>query len=272
MKRIFKLELKRAVINKMFLVSLLIGCTIAFCQFFYEVIPMREYLQSLVERGLYPHSVFNKWIGGTFSSFWGSLFFTISPILAALPFSDSLFTDKKDGYVKNLFTRTNKGKYFVSKYIAVFLSGACAVTIPLIFNFYLSSLVLPCVIPDPSTGTFMIMGFHTWANLYFGSPFLYVFIYLTLIFFVSGILTTVALSLSFFVKHKYIVVLTPFLFFELITFLSRAVSVQGLDICSWMQPYQPVILDLSIALPEMLTIFAITLLIYIFRSKNDEVY
>jgi len=199
MTRILKIELKRAFCNRLFLISTIIGCIIAIAHIILNVVPTASMLG--VHSGYYINSIFNQWIGLNYT-FWTSLFFTIFPLLASIPFADSFLVDRKSGYIKNILTRTSKKNYYISKFIAVFLSGGFAVAIPLLLDFYLTALFFPAVIPDISSGIFALFANSTWASAFYTHPFAYVFLYLLLIFVVSGILASVALAFSFIIKPQ----------------------------------------------------------------------
>ena len=103
MQKILKIELHRAFINWTFGVSIAIGCTIAISHLWFQVIPSICNLDNyLLGKGEYPVSVFNKWIGGEGISLQSALYNMLLPCLAILPYGDSLFCDKKSGYIKNI--------------------------------------------------------------------------------------------------------------------------------------------------------------------------
>lgn len=122
MKRIFKIEMKRAFLNRMFAASLLIGLAVCTIQIFAEVLPMQQYQQSLTQSDIYPHGVFSKWIGGG-NSYWVVLYFALLPILAALPFADSLHADRRSGYVK-IFLRAGREGRIIRQNLSLFFYPA----------------------------------------------------------------------------------------------------------------------------------------------------
>lgn len=267
MQKILKIELKRAFYNKLFLISVLIGCIITGMQIYQNVLPMMEYnVNTYVE--MPPHSVFSKWIGAGFT-FWDDLFFIIFPLLASIPFADSFYIDCKTGYVKNIFTRTKKSDYYLSKFIAVFLSGGTTVIIPLLLNLYLSALCLPSIIPDVTAGTFPIFSNSTGAAFFYTHPFLYVFLYMLLIFIVSGILVTIALAFSFLVNYQYVVTLTPFMCLIFISFVSMFFSNPSLDISQWIKPSQTTVLNFAVIIPEMLVLALFVIITYFQEVRNE---
>ena len=66
---------------------------------------------------------------GTTLSLASALFYALLPVGAALPFSWSYCTERKSGYLKNIYTRVDKKTDLAGKTLAVFLSGAGAVAV-----------------------------------------------------------------------------------------------------------------------------------------------
>lgn len=79
---------------------------------------MQQYQQSLTQSDIYPHGVFSKWIGGG-NSYWVVLYFALLPILAALPFADSLHADRRSGYVK-IFLRAGREGRIIRQNLSLF--------------------------------------------------------------------------------------------------------------------------------------------------------
>lgn len=271
MKNMLKIELKRAFANKWFWISVAIGCVVATLQVIFDVVPMTEFMQSSIQRNLPPHTIYNKWLTVN-PTIWNTIFFTIFPLLAAIPFANSYHIDLKTGYVKNILTRTSKKSYYVSKYIAVFVSAGAAVVIPLIFNLYLTAMILPSITPSASAGFYPILETATFSNIYYANPGLYTILYLTNIFFVSGILASTALAFSYYIKYKYVITLVPYLCYIFVSFQGMFFSNSSIRIESWVNPCNNATLNLTIVILEITVIFIVTLSIYLIKGKRDDIY
>lgn len=271
MLRMLKVEIKRAFINRLFLVSLIIGCIISILQVVERALPYASGIDLYPNQ--YPPSLYNSCIGLSFSM-WSSIFYFVFPLLAAIPYADSFLTDKKSGYLENIYTRGKKINYLISKFVAVFLSGGCVVLLPLLLNILLTALCVPAVIPDASTGFFPIFGYATWANIYYSTPIVYVLLFQILTFITAGVLSCSALLFSFVVKYKYIVLITPFLLFIAITYGSMLFS-QGnsFNISEWINPMQSIqALNLWAVGIELLIILSISIGIYLYVGcKRDTI-
>lgn len=264
-----KIELKRAFCNRMFFIAVLLGVCIALLQVYQDAFPYAGGIELYPDQ--YPPSIYNTCIGYSFSV-WNTVFYMIFPLLCALPFADSFLADKKSGYLENIYTRSSKPRYLVSKFTAVFLSGGAAVLLPLLINLFLTALCVPGVIPDASTGFFSIFGNAAGAEMYYTYPIVYVLLYDLLLFLVSGILACTALAFSFFIKYRYVILLTPFLLFMAISCIFGMVSSNGvLDISQWILPSQqsyPLVLPVAFA--ELLVLLALTCAVYFYRGLHDD--
>lgn len=271
MNSILKFELKRAFINRFFVISVLLGSIISVLQTVEASFPYAFDMN--FEYDIYPMSVFNSYIGLSMTSVWTYVFFMVFPLVASLPYSSSYLSDVKSGYVKTIFIKTKKVYYFSAKLLAVFLSGGTAVLLPLNINLLLTALCVPAVIPDISVGIFPVFGDGFAAALYYTHPFIYILIYDLIIFVTSGVLACTALAFSHFIKYKYVVMLSPFLLFMAISFGSSMISEKNpLNISEWILPFQQYQnLNLFIVIMELLMIFCISSFIYFFKGLHDDI-
>ena len=217
---VLKLELKKAFKNKFFWISVVLGCLITLLSFEHMVNMYYEGMSAISGNStdiIYdPHiginTVFNCWIGGEPFSLGSSIYFFVFPLLIALPYGWSYSEERKCGYRRMMITKTGKKKYYCAKYVAVFLSGGVAMVLPLIFNFWMTLLVVPAILPDVTMNMFYgVCGGSFLAELYYTVPFLYVAIYLFIDFVYCGFLVCICMAVSGIVRQKWGVVLIPFL-------------------------------------------------------------
>src|SRR5574344_655169 len=76
------------------------------------------------------------------------IFLLTLPVLASIPYSDSYWLDLNSGFAKNVYTRTKKSNYLISRYITNFIIGGICVVIPLIASLYLLFITVPAVTPS----------------------------------------------------------------------------------------------------------------------------
>lgn len=155
---------------------------------------------------------YNSWVGGDDLSLAAALFYALLPVGAALPFSWSYCTERKSGYLKNIYTRVDKKTYLAGKALAVFLSGAGAVAVSLGVNLLLVLAKVPLVTPFAGYNFYNHIYFgNLWADLYFTAPGLYVLLYAVLDVFYGGVFALLSFAVGFYVPSVLAVVFVPFL-------------------------------------------------------------
>ena len=272
MKKILKIELSRAFKGINFFAVLAIAAVIVISHTIMNVVSITKYLNDYMTKTMiYPHSVFNKWIGGESYTLQSFLYFMLIPILAVIPFGDSFFTDRKSGFVKNIFVKTRKKYYFYAKYIAVFLTGGVAVVAPLLLNLAFTACVLPSLIPQASAGTFPIFSLSMWSELYYTHPYMYTFAYLVIIFVFSGFMATFALSVSLFTDSRFVVLLASFLVYLFLYFVCDFLGVQNLCPMKFLKPDQPAYgIHMTAILLEIACLAGFSMLTFFVKGIKDD--
>ena len=230
MKRLLQIELKKAFSNKLFWITLALGLLIVSLSAYKDIIgylPIKEAEQLQNEVSAVSDSnplnamytLYNSWIGADYAAPMTSLYYILLPLLASLAYGWSYFTEKKSGYVKNVVTRIDKKKYYLAKYIAVFLAGGAVVAIPLLINVLAVACVVPAYQPDMFYGMYYVMDYHYMIRLFYSMPALYVAYVLVLDFVFAGLIAVLSLALTFFVNNRFAVVLLPMLFFMWVQYM-----------------------------------------------------
>jgi hypothetical protein len=216
MMRVLAFELRRAIANRSFVVALLAGCAIVCHHVVFDMIPnaslyLDSYYSMRQAKGEYPLSLYNMWMGGQLGILQNTLYFFILPLLAALPYAASLHSDRAGGYELNVLSRCRRSHYQAAKMLAVFVSGGLAVTLPLMLDFYATSLFFPPLIPEPTSGTFFMYSYSMGAGLFYSSPLAFVALHMLLVFVGSGQVALLALPASRLAASRFIVMLAPFI-------------------------------------------------------------
>lgn len=154
MKALLRIELGKAFRSKLFWVALGIGCFLVVATFVLDY-----QLSQQIVSDIFPYldhkfldpsvdSCFRFWIVADFNQPSTYLFFMLIPLLAALPYSWSYALESASGYTRQVRTRSSQGSYLASKMIAAALSGAVAVTAPVVFSLVLTACFVPSLLPD----------------------------------------------------------------------------------------------------------------------------
>ena len=216
MKKLILIELDRVKNNKMMWFSLMLGMVIAIVEFIIGPLASSKNIISGFNGNVNStiKTVFNTWM---FSLDYRALpirklYVMIMPLLATFAYSTSIVSDIKTGYIKNIYIRTKKINYLVSKCIVSHIAGGMVVVIPIIVNLLLTSMVLPSVKPEAVLGIYEPGGYAFLSEIAYTHPYIYIFIFLIIIFLYSGIFTSCSLLVAEFAPVSFIAAIFPFVF------------------------------------------------------------
>ena len=273
MRAMMKIEYSRAFGNKWFALSLLLGIALAIWQLFESAVSASQYLFAVSHewRGL-PHSVFSKIFGLDGWPLSSSIFFFVLPILAALPFADSFYSDTKSGYIKNVFIRAPKIHYLTAKALAVFLSAAAVILIPLIVNLLGAMMILPAVMPDPTTSTFPVASKCIWSGLFYTNPYAYCLLYFLSTSVFAGLFALIAPAISRFLRARFLVLAAPFVLYF---FANTTLGLVGLHIFTpdnFIKPGHGHSLTTPLLLLIMLGLLIPCVVLFVVKGLKDETF
>lgn len=276
MKEMIKIERERVLSNRGLWLSLAIGLVIVFAQIVMEVWPRSQDIIGGYRNNAscYLVSVFNSWIGGSGFSPYSMAYRTIFPILAILPCAITYFMDIKKGYVKNVFSRTQRRNYYIAKYLVNFVSGGAAVVIPMLFNLLLTACLLPSLLPSTNNLFAPISG-HMLVPLFYTHPYYYILIYMLIYFIYGGVFATLALSLVGFINNIFMYTLCPFLMYYCLGIIAS--YIYNTQTGSWNPIYildliQPYMVRLSTIIIEATLIGTISTVIYFWRGLKNDIF
>lgn len=238
MKNCIKIELDRAIRCRGMFIALLAGCSISIMQIIVDVIPLLKNQETEVFT-MFPFTVFEKYIGLIPGSMFPTYFYIFIPIIAAIPYALTTYSDRKTGYIKNVFTRTKRVNYYTSKYISAFISAGIVVVVPQILNLLIVALLLPSITPYPGIGYVGIFDNAMWSNIYYSNPYVYIFMYWALDFVFYGLLNTLAISMSWLFHNRFGIMLIPFIAFQFLEFGMQIIGKYAWMPESFLRPSQP---------------------------------
>ena len=208
-----RIELRRAFSQKTMQISMAIGLLLSLWHFIQWPL-MRYQPVTRMEMGYptYPLSAFELCMSSDAASLQHGVFFFLLPLLAALPYGSSLFDDNHSGFSKNLYIRVDRKVMLRSRCRAVFLSGAVAVTLPLLFDFFLTGWTLPLIVPEVTAFKTNLQAQSMGGELFFSWPVVYVLLYLLIDFVFSGLYAVLAMYAGNVFSNRFAALLTPLLF------------------------------------------------------------
>ncbi len=282
----FKFELKRAFNNNLFRSAMAVCMIISVYSAVAIIINYNSYTESLLIRyendprillteGAYT-TVYNNWIGSD-NGFLTTLYYMVIFFLVYFPYSWSLYSDKKSGYINHLLTKTNRSKYFFSKYIATFLSGGALAVIPIITNFIICACFIPAITPNALYKDYYDLPQNFPLSSYFYSePMIFILYAFALIFIFAGLWATVGITISLYIKNKIAIFMLPFLFLLALLYVNIGIfdDAPTIELFSLSQAYVSSYLGIptvTVMCSWIVAIILISYITYLTKVKNKDV-
>lgn len=225
-----KTELRKALKNRMFFLSLLIGVLICILDVIQNADAVRRLTAVLVRsddtinKACETFSLFIRWIAVNGYTFGNNAFYIVWPILAAMPYGWSYFEERKAGVYNQVVTKVGINAYFTAKYIAVFTSGGLAISLPVLFNLLANALICPYCKPNIVTSLTSVSNGFFLSNLFYSEPWAYSFIWCFVEFIWGGVTACLCLAAGTKLRHQVTVLLAPFASFFLIDATTAIIS------------------------------------------------
>ena len=202
-----KTELEKALNNRGFFAALAIGLLLS-------AVNIGENLALIAEmgehRGRMSASLFCYWLGITPGTAKG-VFYTIWPLLAALPYGWSYIQERTSGVHDQIVCRVGRKKYFFAKYLAVFVSGGLVLMAPLLFDLLANALVCTYWVPNVTYYLTLVFDGHFLSTLYYTQPWLYALLWCGMTFLWGGAAACLCLTVGTWPKLRSVVTILPFI-------------------------------------------------------------
>lgn len=232
MRRLLTMELRKAFANPYFAIALGIGLFLCCAE---AVDMMRsdsfsEYLEEIAsgENDIFispaSYSCFIAWMSVGGDSLWCFMFYRIAPLLAVVPYGWSLASERGNGYVGQIYTRTNRIRYLAAKAFAAFAAGGTVTVVPQLVNLALVATDCPALVPEVfdalTTGVFHD---NLWASWFYEVPGLYVAAYCMLDFVLCGVWAAFVTLLGCLTVNRVAVLTVPYVAIYGMQFLNERI-------------------------------------------------
>lgn len=217
MKNSIRSELYKVLTNNLFYVSLAIGTM--FCLM--DVIENQEKMwlfdESLawvaqsglrIRTGHEGYSLFHLWMGLYVGTRGALLFYTVWPILAAMAYGWSYIGERRSGVYNQIASRTSAGTYYISKFIAVFVSGGLAVAVPVLLGLLANAMVVPYA--EISSSFNVLRNQNFMSGLFYENHWLYAFVWIGVQFLCGGAAASLCFVTGTKLRYGVMVLLTPY--------------------------------------------------------------
>lgn len=224
-----RVELWKAIHNPFFYISILIGTGLVLMDSFNVYTIIADLIKSIdagkqATIATYENiSLYGVWlpIGGLSSG--ARTFLYVWPILAALPFGWSYWSERKNGSYGSIVMKTGKRTYFLSKCIACFVSGGMVIALPLLINLCVDALFCPIPIPSVKYGYYPIINGWFLSKLFYTHPWIYCLSWCGVCFLWGGATSVLCMAAGSKPRLMVTVILLPFLVYMVTEILLRTV-------------------------------------------------
>ena len=213
MWQLVKNEFERVVNDKLFYLAIMIGTAIMAVNIYYNVIGPSLILSMNVGKmnfmGNQIVNMYSAWLEMQQNQY-GQLYYFVMPIVAALPYTMTLYSDVKNKYVNQLFTRTKKKLYYTAKLIVQFVTGGTIAVVPQVAALIISAMFLPCVAPQSSSSIYTFSELSVFGDFFYLYPLMYCIFQLIAQFVLFGLINLLAYVFSEILDNGFVVLIAPF--------------------------------------------------------------
>ena len=214
MRDAFRHELKKMLASRNWRLTLLLGAVIVIVHFIVIAVYVNEMYYISVPTSSHPVGLSNISLLFCFMPADGMtttarLFYIVMPVLAAFPFGASLYTERRNGYHRQVLPRIGKKLYLTAKFLVCALSGFMTVFILLTLDVMLCATVCPLVkISIIDLLSFVGQGSFA-SSLYYNYPALYIIACVLMSSVWGAVCAVTALSSSMFLSNSFLITIFP---------------------------------------------------------------
>ncbi len=214
MKTLLKIELERAFKNKWFYITLLIELVLVLVDIATVVLPVRMAYEDfyIPLRDNQIPGAYCLWMAAHCSPVY-KLLHLMFPLLISIPYTYTIYNDKKSNYIYNITCRISKKKYYISKLITQFMVGTLVVAFCLTSSFILTAMVLPLENPTLGSFEYAFTNHNVFSTIYYKHTFLAVILFIILESLVFGIIGCIGFVFAYLMNNVIMVMLSTFIIY-----------------------------------------------------------
>lgn len=260
MKKSIRSELYKALTNKLFYIAVAIGtifCAMDVVENYSQIRFFDETVAWIVDSGLRlgtghdGYSLFYLWMGWCPNTRGALLFYTVWPVLAAMAYGWSYITERRSGVYNQIAARTSATRYYISKYIAVFVSGGLAVALPALLGLLGNAMFVPYAELSPSFNILHNRSFL--SELFYQSHWLYALVWIGMQFLCGGAAACLCFVVGTKLLYSVMVILTPYALYVALDALTNSLRTSVLqDVPLALSPLRMVYATPGFSNPEWL--------------------
>lgn len=179
-----------------------------------------------------------SWVppGYSFADLWyfvyvGGDFPFILPLVAVLPFADSLAVDQSEGYLRNLVVRTRYHRYLAAKFLANALAAAAVILLPLVCLYLFANFVAPRAVVPVNTWTAQVSGrpYGFLQPFFAAHPDGFIVVVTLLAVLVGAVYSTLGMAVSLIYPNRYLAWGAPCAVYLMAHFVANKTHLFGSD-------------------------------------------
>lgn len=221
------MELKKALrLNLWFWVSLAVGTGLALLSALQSSVVFHDTLELALEYwnvsdALYSAaSCFAFWLPVDSYDFAPGIFVMVWPLLAAIPYAWSWCSEREEGLVEQQFARAGRRACYAGKALAIFVSGALAVGVPLPVNLVACACFAPASPVWVSDMLYVGVGVDApLSSLFFTNPLAFCLVWTLVVCLVAGLWATTVAAVSMLVGNFLQTFVVTYLFLHVLAFV-----------------------------------------------------
>ena len=225
MKSLILIELRKTLGNRRFVISLGFGtlcaaaCLWSVLKTYYSDLGMLGHIVMLEREGVpvgydptQLGNLYQSWIGGAGMNPGSALFYTLLPLLCALPCGWGVCEELSSGYLHMAAPLCGRRRYFAAKMAAFLMTGGLVALVPQLLSLMLTAMFIPAVRPNivyyiyyPISHGAMLSG------LFYAHPLCYVLIILCIDIMFGGLFAWLSMTVALLTGNRIRAVVIPFL-------------------------------------------------------------
>lgn len=223
MRKLLKVELKKAFFSRWFIIALLIGIVLVSVSAYQTAVVyygengMADYIRYCISNKVIPKdglegmTLYNRWLGATMDTS-SVVFFYLVPLLAILPCGWNASEEINGGYLKVVVPQIGRKKFYFAKLLAAFISGGAVVAIPLLCSLCVTATIVPAIIPHPYNNMYYWV-YHgdLLSSLAFSHPLVYALVYIVLDFIFAGFFACLPLIVALRSEKRIAALVVPYI-------------------------------------------------------------
>ena len=246
MIKLINLELRKLFHTKSFYFCISVGIIFTIWLVLDQIQETKE-TQAIIEKygsikmGLYyPDSLYNHFIGLDYWHKQPQILYMLFPLLASIPYSSSYCIEKKSGYLKVMLTRTERKRYYISKFISVYLSGFITVFLILILSLIISMMFYPMLRPEPITAQFPVaIGNSMFKEMFIDHPMSYTLLYIIIDSIFFGLCASISLIVGSITNRTFVATVSSTIIYYIFSFITSSFKLYTSNPAIYLVPYQP---------------------------------